>query len=316
MSPPQPATLPPPDNVAAGIGLKVTSVAIFLLMASLLKATGNLPPGQLVFFRSLFAIVPIIVFLAWRGELVDGFKTANPLGHLTRGLVGTGGMVLGFIALTRLPLPEAIAINYATPLLIVVFGALILKETVRLYRWSAVVVGLVGVGIILWPRLTVFSGGPLDDAGIGAVMALLACVFAAFATIAVRTLVRTERSATVVLYFSIFTTFIGALMLPFGWIDPTPEQWVMLTVAGIAGGIAQILLTESYRHADVSLVAPFEYTSLLLSLGVGYLFFAEVPTLTMLVGALIVVGAGLFIIFREHALGLERRKARQVTPPQ
>lgn len=302
----------------AGIGLKVTSVAAFLAMASLLKGTANVPPGQLVFFRSLFAILPIIAFLAWRGELREGFKTARPMGHLGRSLVGVCGMSSGFFALTRLPLPEAIAINYATPLLIVVFGALFLSENVRLYRWSAVLVGLVGVFIILWPRLSVLrgGGGPMSDVTLGALVALLACVFGAFATITVRNLVRTERSATVVLYFSIICTLLALVSSPFGWIWPSPAQWAMLIAAGIAGGIGQILLTESYRHADVSLVAPFEYTSLLLSIAVGYVFFRDIPTVEMLIGAVIVVGAGLYIIYRERQLGIELRKAREVTPPQ
>jgi drug/metabolite transporter (DMT)-like permease len=306
-----------PTNPPLAIGLKLGAVAVFLLMSSLLKGTENVPPGQLVFFRSLFAILPILAFLRYRGELAEGFKTKNPLGHLGRGLVGVGGMSCGFFALTRLPLPESIALGYATPLLIVVFGALFLGENVRLYRWGAVLVGLVGVGIMLWPRMTIFGSDAagLDGAGVGALVALLGCVFAAFAAITVRTLVKKERSATIVLYFSILCTVLSLVTAPFGWIWPSPTQWAMLVTAGIAGGIAQILLTESFRHADVSLVAPFEYTSLLLSLAVGYVFFGDVPTPVMLAGALVVVGAGLFIIYREHQLGLERAKAGEVTPP-
>ena len=301
----------------AGIGLKIISVAVFLSMASLLKASQGIPPGQLVFFRSFFAILPIVVFLVARGEFVAGLKTERPLSHLWRGLVGMGGMGFGFFALTRLPLPEAVAIQYAMPLLIVVFGALILKETVRLYRWSAVAIGMVGVGIIMWPRLTLFSGGagPMNAIAIGAIAALVGSVFGAFASILVRKLVETERSATIVLYFSVTCSLMALVTVPFGWVWPTPGQFAMLVGAGIAGGIGQILLTESYRHADVSVIAPFEYTSLLLSIVVGYVIFGDVPTLEMLVGAVIVVAAGIFIIYREHQLGLERRKAREASPP-
>jgi len=311
-----PAPMPPRSNPMAGIALKVASVTAFLSMASLLKASGEVPPGQLVFFRSVFAILPIVIVLAMRGEIAQGLRTERPFGHLWRGLVGVGGMSCGFVALTKLPLPEAIAIQYAMPLLIVVFGAVFLKETVRLYRWSAVLVGMVGVGIILWPRLTVFSGGgPVDSLAVGAIAALLASVFGAFATILVRNLVETERSATVVLYFSITCSLVALVTAPFGWIWPTPEQILMLVGAGIAGGIGQILLTDSYRHADVSVVAPFEYVSLLLSIGVGYVVFRDVPSLEMLVGSLIVVAAGIFIIVREHRLGLERRRTREASSP-
>ena len=295
-----------------GIGLKVASVTVMLVMSSLLKATQNIPPGQLAFYRSVFAILPIVLFLAYRRELVDGFKTKRPLAHVGRSLIGVGGMGCGFYALTKLPLPEAISINYTTPLLIVVFGALFLNEKVRLYRWSAVIAGLIGVSIIVWPRLTIFANGGMDDTALGAIVALAGCVFAASAMLTVRSLLQTERSATIVLYFSIGCSLMALLTIPFGWVSPTPTQLAMLIGAGIAGGIGQILLTESFRHADVSLVAPFEYTSLIFSIAIGYLFFADIPTVETLVGGAILVGAGIFIILRERQLGLERRKQKEV----
>jgi drug/metabolite transporter (DMT)-like permease len=299
-----------------GIGYKLMSVAVFMVMATCLKASEGAPPGQMVFFRSFFGIVPILIFLAMRGELVEGVKTYRPMGHFWRGILAVGGMALSFIALSKLPLPEAVAIGYAQPILIVVFGALFLHETVRLYRWSAVLVGIIGVAIIVWPRLTAFSGGAgSDDLAVGAAAGLAAAVFGSLATMQVRRLVETERSATIVLYFSLTCSIAGLATLPFGWPMPSPMHWVTLITAGIAGGIGQILMTEAFRHADVSVVAPFDYTSLILSILVGYFVFHDVPTLSMLVGAVIVVAAGLFIIWREHALGLERRKAREVTPP-
>jgi drug/metabolite transporter (DMT)-like permease len=311
--------LPPEQrNALTGIGFKVASVCVFVAMGSFLKASQGVPAGELVFFRSFFAIVPVVIYLTWRRELIEGFKTKYPVSHLWRGLVGTGGMGFGFFALTQLPLPETTAIQYATPLLIVVFSAIFLGETVRLYRWSAVLIGLVGVIIIIWPRLSVFSSGAgeLSGATIGAISALISCCFAAVAMLLVRRLVHTERSATIVLYFSISSSLIGLLTLPLGWVMPTTEQFVFLISAGIAGGIAQILLTESYRHADMSVVAPFEYSSLILSVAVGYVFFQDIPTIEMLIGGIIVVGAGIFIVWREHRLGLDRKKASESSTPQ
>lgn len=307
----------PRQNAMTGISFKLASVCVFVGMATLLKASQGVPSGQLAFFRSFFAILPIIIYLIYRRELIVGFQTRHPLGHLWRGLVGTGGMLTGFFALTQLPLPEVTAIQYATPLLIVMLSAVFYHEQVRLYRWSAVLVGLVGVVIIMWPRLTVFSGGSgsMPGATLGALVALSSCFFAATAMVLVRRLVETERSATIVLYFSITSSIIALMTLPFGWVMPTPEQLAMLIAAGIFGGIAQILLTESYRHADMSVVAPFEYASLILTIIVGYVFFRDVPTVAMLLGGAIVVGSGLFIIYREHRLGLERRKAGEVSPP-
>lgn len=306
------------DNPMLGIGLKLSSVALFLTMATCLKAAPGTPVGEMVFFRSAFAILPILVFLGYRGQLGTGLKTERLGGHAFRGFLGAAGMGCGFFALTKLPLPEATTLSYATPLLVVVLSALVLREVVRLYRWSAVALGMTGVLIIAWPRLTVFTGGAelgLDES-IGVLASLLGSCIAATAMLMTRSLVRTERSATIVLYFSLSCTIGGLLTLPFGWIMPEPRDLVLLISAGIAGGIAQILLTESFRHADMSVIAPFDYTSLILSVILGYVVFAEIPTINMLVGGLIVVAAGIFIIFREHRLGLERRAARRFTTPQ
>jgi drug/metabolite transporter (DMT)-like permease len=303
-----------PNRTLTGIAFKVASVIVFLAMAALLKAAQGVPAGELAFFRSAFAIIPVVVFLAYRRELREGVKTKWPLRHLARGLAGTGGMLFGFYALTKLPFPEAVTLNYATPLIIVVISALFLDEVVRLYRWSAVILGFIGVVIISWPRLTLLSTGVDQQAAVGVGAALLACLFAAIAMVQVRKLVHTEKSATIVFYFSLSSSVISLMTLPLGWVMPTPMQLLYLVTAGICGGIAQILLTESYRHADMSVVAPFEYTSLIFSVAIGFFAFGDVPTWQVLVGGLIVVGSALFIIFRERQLGRVRPEKEVATP--
>lgn len=295
-----------------GIGLKVGSVLIFLAMASLVKAAGDIPPGEIVFYRSFFALAPILVFLVLRGQLVTGMKTKRPMAHLKRGLIGATGMGFGFYALTQLPLPEAVTIGYAGPLFIVVLSALVLRETVRLYRWSAVVLGLAGVGIIVTPQLTLLSGGAeaISGSTLGAVASLLGALIAGFASLAVRDLTKTERSATIVFYFSLTTTILSLLTLPFGWVMPDPGPAAMLIGAGICGGIAQIMLTESFRHAEMSVIAPFEYTSLIFSIMIGYWVFGDLVTWQTVVGGSIVVASGIFIILRERALGLKQARMR------
>ncbi len=301
-----------------GIGLKVLSIAIFVGMQACIKAAGQLPAGQIVFFRSFFAILPIIVFLAWRRELSTALATSRPGSHIMRGLVGVSSMTLGFFALTRLPLPEAITLNYAQPLLVVVFSALFMGEAIRVYRWTAVVIGMVGVLIVSWPKLTLFTGdaGMSSGEALGVVAALVSAAISAVALLLVRNLVRTERSATIVMWFSLTAATAGLATLPFGWSPLTATQTALLIGSGICGGVAQIVMTESYRHAEASTVAPFEYTSLLMGVAVGYLLFNELPTIHMLVGGLIVIGSGIFIIWRERQLGLERAAARKVAPPQ
>ena len=301
-----------------GIAFKVASVLIFLVMSSLLKASGDIPAGELVFFRSFFGVFPVVAVLAWRGDLRDGLKSNNVGSQIWRGLVGTVSMGLGFFALTRLPLPEAVTINYATPLIIVILSAVFLHEVVRVYRWTAVIIGLGGVVIIAWPQLTLFRspGGADSGAAIGVVSAILAAGMGAVAQLLVRTLIKTERSATIVLYFLLSSSLISLVTIPFGWVLPSLLTAACLVGAGFAGGIAQILLTESYRHAELSVVAPFEYSSLVFSVIIGFVFFGDVPDWFMLVGGVIVVSSGLFIIYREHRLGLDRPKVREVVTPQ
>ncbi|RWI30372.1 MULTISPECIES: DMT family transporter [unclassified Mesorhizobium] len=298
--------------------LKIVSVAIFVAMSSCIKAAGTVPAGQIVFFRSFFAIFPIVVYLAFQGKLGTGFSTKRPLNHIARGVVGVCAMGLGFFALIRLPLPEAIALNYAQPLLVVVFSSIFLGEAIRVYRWSAVAVGLVGVLVISWPELTLLGSGAAlgDQEVLGVIAALVAAAMSAVAMLLVRNLVQSEPTATIVLWFSVTASLLALLSLPFGWQALTPAQAGLLIAAGFCGGLAQILMTAAYRHAEASVVAPFEYTSMLLGIVVGYLAFGDVPTAHMLIGGVIVVAAGIFIIWRERQLGLERARTRQATPPQ
>lgn len=298
------------------IGLKMVSVMLFLATWALIKASSDMPAGELVFFRSLFALLTLMVLARWRGDLSDAFHTKRPMAHLGRGIVGCLGMGFGFAALGLLPLPEAVAINYATPLLVVLFSAIFLKEQVGIFRWSAVLVGFSGVAIIVWPRLTAFQSGDIEGVALwGAALMLTSACFVAIVSLLVRRLVVTEKSITVVLYFSAVATLVGLCTLPFGWVMPSWQHLGFLICAGISGGLAQNFLTESYRHADLSVVAPFTYSSLVFSIIIGYLAFGDVPTLEMIIGGSILVVAGIFMIYRERALGLEREKARAAAPP-
>lgn len=299
-----------------GILYKITSVILFITMASLIKLlSDSIPPGQMVFFRSLCALPVILVWLAWRKELHVGLRASKPLGHFWRGLVGTSAMGLGFASLRFLPLPEVTAIGYAAPLLVVIFASMFLGEQVRLFRLTAVFVGLAGVLIVLSPRLSLGSAVSHAQA-LGAMLALSGAVFAALAQVTVRKLVATESTSAIVFWFSITAASLSLITLPFGWVMPSPGQAAILVLAGLFGGLGQIFLTSSYREADVSLIAPFDYVSIIFALAIGYWVFAEAPTPTMLIGAGIVVAAGILIIWRERQLGLERAQQRKAMTPQ
>ncbi|MEL6839139.1 MAG: DMT family transporter [Pseudomonadota bacterium] len=296
-----------------GILFKVMSVVMFMGMASLIKAaSADVPPGQAVFFRSFFALPIIFGWLAIRSELTTGWKTTNHMGHFWRGLVGTSAMGLGFTGLGLLPLPEVTAIGYAAPIFVVIFAAMFLNEQVRAFRLSAVALGMVGVLIVLSPRLTVGAGLNVSET-LGAVVTLMGAILAALAHVFVRKLVATETTAAIVFWFTVTSSALALLTLPWGWVVPTWSVAAMLVMAGLLGGVGQICLTSSYRFADASLVAPFDYTSMILALMIGYFVFEEVPTGTMLIGATIVIAAGVLIIWRERRLGLQRAQQRKAT---
>ncbi|MEX3017847.1 DMT family transporter [Gymnodinialimonas hymeniacidonis] len=307
--------MPTTQQPLRGIALKVASVCVFVSMASLIKASADaIPPGQAVFFRSFFAIPVILAWLMIQHDLAHGLETNNPMGHVWRGLVGTSAMGLGFAGLGLLPLPEVTAIGYAAPILVVVFAAMFLNEQVRLFRLSMVALGMGGVLIVLSPRLNLDPTTADTGEALGAVLVLMGAVCAALAQVFVRKLVQTERTAAIVFWFSVTASALSLLTIPWGWVWPTPAQWALLIGAGLAGGVGQILLTSSYRFADASLIAPFEYTSMLLAIGVGYFIFAETPTTTMLLGAALIVTAGIAIIWRERQLGLQRGARKAGTP--
>ena len=301
-----------------GIALKLVSVMTFVIMASLIKATADhVPPGEAVFFRSFFAIPVIIGWLWARGGLRTGLKVASPMGHFWRGFVGTTAMGLMFAGLGLLPLPEVTAIGYAAPILTVVFAAMFLNEQVGLFRLSAVAVGLLGVLIVLSPRLTAFSNETVETAqALGALVVLAGAGCAALAQVYIRKLVQTEQTSAIVFYFSLSATLFSLLTLPFGWVMPSPWEATLLILAGLVGGLGQILLTSAYRFADASVVAPFDYASMLFALAIGFVIFDEVPTGPMLAGAGVVIFAGVVIILREHRLGLKRGRARKNMTPQ
>lgn len=296
-----------------GIAYKLIAVMCFIVMQSLVKwVSDDIPAGEAVFFRSFFALPIIIGWLAMRGDLRTGLKAANPMAHVWRGFIGTCAMGSMFAGLAFLPLPEVTALTYAMPLLVVIFAAMFLDEKVGVFRIGAVVLGLTGVLIVLAPRVTSLGGDTVQTMeAVGAIIVLLGAVCGALAQIFIRKMVQTEEVSAIVFWFSCTSTVMALFTLPFGWAMPSGGQLVALILCGLVGGVGQIFLTSSYRFADASLVAPFDYASMLFAILIGYFIFMEVPTGQMLFGAALIILAGMLIILRERQLGIRREKARQ-----
>ena len=297
------------DNIR-GILLKVTAVSIFTVMMALIKATAvEVPTGQQVFFRAFFSLLVVIGWLMARGDFFNALRTSTIFGHMWRGLAGAAAMSLRFFALGVLTFPEVAALGFTTPLILTVLAALILGETVRAFRLTTVALGFVGVLIVLWPTFDVNGDrSTLELIGAGAILGSAA--LAALAQIFVRRLVATEGTVQIVFYFSLLITLLSLLSLPFGWVLPSFDATMMLMTAGLIGGVGQICLTAAYRNAPASVVAPFDYTSMLLALVIAYFWFAEVPTSWTILGASVIIASGIVIIYREQRLGRRRNLAQ------
>ncbi|ORE93632.1 hypothetical protein ATO13_13181 [Stappia sp. 22II-S9-Z10] len=301
-------------NPAFGVTLKILSVISFTIMLTLVKMMGDrIPVGELLFARNIFGLIPVVAVIAWTGHLHDALKTTSIVGHVRRAIAGMLAMGLWFAALQHLPLPEATAIVYAAPLLVVVFAVFLLGERVRVYRWSAVGVGLLGVIVILVPQIS--SGFDVADnaRSLGAVLALSAAVFMALASVFVRQLAGKDSTSTIVLYFLMAGSVMTLLTAP-TWVMPTLPEFLALVAIGVAGGIGQLLLTQAYQHAEASLIAPFEYTSMIWVVLLGYFVFGEVPSVYVILGGAIVIASGIFVIFRERQLGLQRAERKVGAP--
>lgn len=292
-------------RVYLGIGMRVSAALCFVAMAGLVKAADVLPTGEILFARS-FVIVPVIfAALALKGQVQD-LKTARPGGHLVRSILGCGALAFWFVALRYLPLTDVTAILYLTPILNVILAMLILKETVGIWRGAAVIVGILGVLIIMFPKL---SGHYDALALIGIACCLGNAICFSFSLIQIRQLSGTESSTSIVFYFSLFSCLIALATLPFGWTWPSFQQWWMLVGIGALGGTGQLLLTACYKYAPISLIAPFEYSTLLWATLIGMFFFGEHPATSTFLGAALIITAGIVVANREQRL--ERRRLTQ-----
>ncbi|MEZ5649976.1 MAG: DMT family transporter [Burkholderiaceae bacterium] len=287
-----------------GIAYKVLNALLVTLMLAVIKSVQGLPLFELMFFRSLFAALPVVVYLLMRGRLRQSMRTRKPQGHLARAVLSLLTMGLTFLAVRSLPLPEAVTLQYTQPLFVVALSAVLLSEPVGLFRWTAVALGFAGAMIITWPKLTMLGGSAaiLSHAElVGAAAALAGAAVYASNIILCSRLVRTESSVTIVLWFSFLACAFLSLTMPFGWVVPSLEQIGLLAVAGLLGSASLIAMSEALRVAPVSTTAPFEYSSLLFAIGLGFVVFGDVPDLHTLIGGAIVIFAGAMILWWERA---------------
>jgi drug/metabolite transporter (DMT)-like permease len=305
-------TYAPKDYLKAA-AMKLGAAFLFATMAVQVRYLGGrFPVGEVIFFRAIFGLVPILLFYAMLGELSRSWQTQRFSAHIVRGTLSIASSFCYFSALARLPVVDVTAISYVTPLIVVVLAAIFLKEVVHMYRWSAVVVGFLGVIAMLLPYIDLSKHAAASSMVLtGLVLAIANAIFSAIAVIQVRRLTRTETTSSIVIYFSLFIALGGLLTLPFGWEIPNRWELAALIGTGVCGGIAHILSTSSHHYAPASFLVSFDYSSMIWAFLLGYIFFGEVPAALVALGAVIVAGAGLFVVWRERQLGLKRSEAEQ-----
>lgn len=300
-------------SMAFGILLKILSTLAFTAMAVGVRvAAPRIPISEIVFFRSVVALGLLFAWLVGTGGFPGHLATRRPLGHLGRGLSGTAGMFANFTSLALLPLADATAYFYASPIFVTLIAAFALRENVHASRWFAVLIGFGGVVAMLSDHIGLTAlTRTLGQEGIGAAVALAGAACAALSIIQTRRLASSEHTAAIVFYFTCLTTAVGGgalLIAQFApaslpsqvFVAPDSREWMALAGAGLMGGCAQILVTTSYRYADASLLASYDYLAMLWALFASLLIFGQRPSWMVLAGAAAIGGSGLLAVLGER----------------
>ncbi|HKF74352.1 MAG TPA: DMT family transporter [Stellaceae bacterium] len=282
-----------PNTVPRGIASMLLAVAIFSCMDALIKwLSATYPTIEIVFFRSAFAFLPLLPALLSGGRAA--LRTRRPLTQAGRAALGLVSMFAFFYCFRMMPLADVFGIAFSAPIFVTALSVPMLGERVGIRRWSAVFVGFIGVLIMLRPDAGVFASASW--------IALFATVLYALGQIFVRDLTKTETTTCIVFYVTLTTTAVSAAAMPVVWVMPSPVDALLLAAVGILGGMAQLAFTRAFRLAPAAVVSPFDYTGLLYAGVIGYYVWGDVPTVTFLVGAAIVMVSGLYILYRETTL--------------
>lgn len=284
---------------AAGILLRIGATFFFTVMVVFVKLLSDtIPLGQIVLFRSAVALVPLVGFLLWTKEFPSGLYTKRPFGHVFRCLLGCSALFASFASLRYLPLAHASIIGYLAPVLAVVLAQFFLGEMVNKVRWLALVCGIAGVMVLTIPKLTAAT---VDDSYlIGVALATMMALFTSGAKIQIRSLALTENAGAIAFYFALTCAIAGAIAtFGWGWVAPDTWQLTLLCGAGLAGGVAHILMTLALQHSEISKLAPFEYLSLIFAVIADFLLFSLVPEPAFYAATALIVAAMWLIAFKD-----------------
>jgi drug/metabolite transporter (DMT)-like permease len=268
------------------------SLLLFSMMDASVKWLGaTYPTSQIMLFRCTVALAPVLVIVALRGG-IGILRTQQKKLHMLRSLMGVSAMGLAFFAFSLMPLAEAVSVLHTAPLFMTALSVLLLRETVGIRRWSAVVIGFVGMLLVVRP-----GAGMLDS---GSLYMLGAAFMIGCTTILIRHLGRIDDPVCITFYFTVTGVIASLLgMLWQGWISPPAKDLALLMLVGLLGGMAQYLMTLSYQHLAIGIVSPLKYLTIVFSGVIAYLVWSEIPDLQSLAGIAIIVTSGLYTLHRE-----------------
>ncbi len=276
-----------------GVLYGVASVACFAMMDACVKWLDQFPVGEVLFARFFFGLIPILMLVP-KNDIKTFYKTTRPKLHAFRAISGTLAIVALFIALREIPLADVVSLTFGGPIFVTLGSIFFLSERVGFRRWTAVIIGFIGMLLIIRPAY--------DDLNIYYVYPIIFCIFFACVALSIRSLSTTEPNYRIALYFSLLSMIVGLLTLPFGWIMPTKFELFLLIFTGIVGSVANILLTISLRIAEASLVTPTKYLNLVFAVLLGYFIWGEIPRILTLIGAGLIIISSIIIFMRETQL--------------
>ena len=266
------------------------SICAFSLMDVIVKWSVDYPIGQVLFFRGFFGIV-FYFFIIPKNRIHDFYITKRAGLHFLRCFSGLIALVAIFIALRSLPLATVVSISFAAPIFTTIFSIFLLSEKVGIYRWLAVIIGFIGILIITEPGIT--------NLNIYYIFPIIFCLGLSYVAITIRQLSTSEPVWLISFYFSLSITLLSFFTIPQGWIMPDLKDFLILSMIGIFGGVANLWLSQSYKYSEVSLVTPLKYLALVFAIIFGYFIWNEIPTIKTLIGALLVIVSTMIIFRRE-----------------
>ena len=272
----------------------IASVISFSIMDICVKWLDYYPVGQVLFLRFFIGFIPIF-FIIPKDKIFSFYKTSRPGLHAFRAITGALAIIALFLGLRELPLADVVSLTFGGPIFVTIASIFFLSEKVGIKRWSAVFIGFLGMLLIVQPAFI--------DVNYYYITPIVFCIFFACVAISVRSLSKTEANYTIAFYFTLLCTLLGLGTIFFtDWIMPTFIDFVLFFVLGLCGSVANLLLTQSYRLAEASLVTPIKYLSLVFAIIFGYFIWSEVPKILTLLGASLVIASSLIIFMRENKL--------------